>query len=123
VEMVTSEAAAIAGLGEELGTLAPGRPADLVVFERRHPDAYENIVTAEAAWVSLVMIGGDMCYGRADWIRSLSDSPAGLQELIAWGQPMLLDTGSAAGGGPAPTLTQLRTELIGAYPQVGPIFV
>ena len=44
--MVTSGAAAIAGLADQLGTLAPGRPADVVVFERRHPDAYENIVSA-----------------------------------------------------------------------------
>jgi 5-methylthioadenosine/S-adenosylhomocysteine deaminase len=123
VEMVTSGAAAIAGLGDRLGTLAPGRPADLVVFERRHPDAYEAIVTAEPAGVSLVMIAGDMCYGRADWIRALSDQHEGLQPLIAWGQPMLLDTGAAAAGKAAPTLADLRSALIGAYPQVGPIFV
>jgi 5-methylthioadenosine/S-adenosylhomocysteine deaminase len=123
VDMVTVDAAAIAGLSDHLGTLAAGRPADLVVFERRHPDAYENIVTAEPAGVSLVMIGGDMAYGRADWIRSLSDAHAQLQQLLAWGQPMLLDTGLVKGGQRAPTLGDLRTALIAAYPQVGPIFV
>ena len=34
-QMVTSDAAAIAGLADKLGRLDAGRPADLVVFERR----------------------------------------------------------------------------------------
>jgi cytosine/adenosine deaminase-related metal-dependent hydrolase len=126
VSMVTSGAAAIAGLGDQLGTLAPGRPADIVVFERRHPDPYENVVSAEPSWVELVTIGGDLTYGRTDWITALSDDPSQLQPLLAWGQPMLLDTGYVAQGTAAtaaPSLTDLRAALIGAYPQVGPIFV
>jgi hypothetical protein len=37
---------------------------------------------------------------------------------------MLLDTGYQARPGPdrPPTLAQLRSDLIGQYPQVGPIF-
>jgi cytosine/adenosine deaminase-related metal-dependent hydrolase len=126
VTMVTSGAAAIAGLADQLGTLAPGRPADMVVFERRHPDPYENVVSAEPSWVELVTIGGDLTYGRTDWISALSDDPSQLQPLIAWGQPMLLDTGYVAHGSgtaAAPSLTDLRAALIAAYPQVGPIFV
>jgi 5-methylthioadenosine/S-adenosylhomocysteine deaminase len=126
VAMVTSGAAAIAGLGDQLGTLAPGRPADMVVFERRHPDPYENVVSAEPSWVELVTIGGDLTYGRTDWIAALSDDPSQLQPLLAWGQPMLLDTGYVAHGSgttAAPTLSDLRAALIAAYPQVGPIFV
>jgi hypothetical protein len=76
--------------------------------------------------VELVMIGGDLAYGRADWMQALSDpgEHARLQPLIAWGQPMLLDTGYAMHQrGPSPTLADLRRELIAAYPQVGPIFV
>ena len=38
VEMVTSTAASIAGLASQLGALEPGRPADLLVLERRHQD-------------------------------------------------------------------------------------
>ena len=36
VHMVTAGAADIAGLGDRLGTLAAGRPADLVVLQKRH---------------------------------------------------------------------------------------
>jgi 5-methylthioadenosine/S-adenosylhomocysteine deaminase len=126
VEMVTSDAAEIAGLGAELGTLEEGRAADLVVLERRLDDPYENVLEAEPAWVQLVMIDGDLPYGRADWLETLAD-PADrerLEPLIAWGKRMLLDTSytAAPATGEEPPLELLRRQLIAAYPQVGPIF-
>jgi 5-methylthioadenosine/S-adenosylhomocysteine deaminase len=126
VEMVTSDAAEIAGLGDELGRLEVGRPADLVVLERRAGDPYENVLDAEPSWVQLVMLDGDLPYGRTDWLESLTD-PAGrerLEPLIAWGKRMLLDTShtTAAPTGDQPPLALLRRQLIGEYPQVGPIF-
>jgi 5-methylthioadenosine/S-adenosylhomocysteine deaminase len=125
VRMATCDAAKIAGLGDKLGKLEAGRPADLVVFERRNPEPYENIVQAEPSWVQLVMIDGDIPYGRADWVKDLID-PAHedrLEELTAWGQRKLLDTRYAAiPQGIPPTLAELREQLITHYPQVGPIF-
>jgi 5-methylthioadenosine/S-adenosylhomocysteine deaminase len=125
VQMATCDAAAIAGLADKMGRLEADRPADLVVFERRHPDPYENIAQADPSWVEMVMIGGDIPYGRADWIQDLTpaDQHQRLEALIAWGQPMLLDTSFAAiPQGIPPTLEELRAELIKNYPQVGPIF-
>jgi cytosine/adenosine deaminase-related metal-dependent hydrolase len=125
VQMVTCDAAAIAGLSDKLGRLEAGRPADLVVFERRHSDPYENIALADPSSVEMVMIGGDIPYGRSDWVQALTpaEQHQRLEALIAWGQPMLLDTRFAAiPQGIPPTLEQLRAELIGNYPQVGPIF-
>jgi 5-methylthioadenosine/S-adenosylhomocysteine deaminase len=126
VEMVTSDAADIAGLGQELGRLEVGRPADLVVLERRLDDPYENVLDADPAWVQLVMIDGDMPYGRADWLDVLADpgDRERLEPLIAWGKRMLLDTSYTAA--PAteeqPPLELLREQLIAVYAQVGPIF-
>ena len=126
VEMVTSDAADIAGLGDRLGRLEEGRPADLVVFERRAADPYENVLDAGPGWVQLVMIDGDLPYGRADWLETLTDPEdrERLEPLIAWGKRMLLDTSYTAA--PAteeqPSLALLREQLIAAYPQVGPIF-
>jgi 5-methylthioadenosine/S-adenosylhomocysteine deaminase len=126
VQMVTSDAAAIAGLSDKLGHLEAGRPADLVVFERRpNLEPHENIALADPSWVEMVMIGGDIPYGRADWVQALTpaDKHQRLEALIAWGQPMLLDTSFAAVPQDIPpTLEALRAELIGSYPQVGPIF-
>ena len=119
VDMVTSTAASIAGLDDHLGALVPGRAADVVVLERHHDDPWENVVQAEPAWVELVLIGGDLAYGRADWVSALAGAePApGLEAVLAWGKPMMLDLSSTG-----TTLGQLRADLIAQYPQVGPIF-
>ena len=40
------------------------------------------------------MIGGDVAYGRRDWVRSLAADPddLDLEPVVAWGRRMLLDT-------------------------------
>lgn len=125
VAMATGVAARVAGLDEHLGSLAVGRPADLVVVERHHEDPYENVCLAEPSWVELVSIGGDITYGRADWFDTLSGAAQGstIENLVAWGKPMRLDTGfQQAAGSPALSLSQIRSLLTTAYPPVGPIF-
>lgn len=126
VQMATCDAAEIAGLGDRLGRLEENRPADLVVFERREADPWENVASAEPGWVELVMIDGDLAYGRADWLAELSD-PADRERLepqYAWGKPVVVDTSyTVDAGAPAPPrLEELRAQLIEHYPQVGPIF-
>ena len=123
VAMVTSVAARLTGLDDHLGSVAVGRPADLLVLERHHDDPYESVCLADPSWVELVCIGGDVTYGRADWFAALSGAAEGttIEDLIAWGKPMRLDTGFQ-GGADTPSLTTVRTLLTGAYPAVGPIF-
>jgi 5-methylthioadenosine/S-adenosylhomocysteine deaminase len=124
VHMVTDEAAAIAGLETQLGKLVGNRPADLVVFERRHEDPWRNTVEADPSWVKLVSIGGDLAYGKPDWITELA-GPVQLEQVIAWGEPMLIDTSyraNAAGKPPPPALSEIRAKLLGRYAQTGPIF-
>jgi imidazolonepropionase-like amidohydrolase len=127
VAMVTETAAHVAGLGDFLGAITPGRAADLVVLERRVSDAYENVCQADPSWVELVCIGGDVAYGRADWFDQLTSSATGttVESLIAWGKQMKLDTGFQAvqeKAKPVPSLSQLRADLIAQYPAVGPVF-
>jgi cytosine/adenosine deaminase-related metal-dependent hydrolase len=130
VRMVTIDAAGIAGLGDHLGLLRAGRPADVLVLDRRHPDPWEAVVQAAPSSVGLVVLGGDVAYGRADWVRSLAGAapgdpdPGATERAVAWGRPVLIDT-SYSVNSPAsqpPRLADLRAELIGRYPQVGPIF-
>jgi 5-methylthioadenosine/S-adenosylhomocysteine deaminase len=123
VAMVTSGAARIAGLDQHLGSITPGRPADLLVLERRHEDPYENVCAADPSWVELVTIGGDLTYARTDWYTTLAADPGSGEDLIAWGKPMRIDTSFGHPDGQTqPTLTRTRADLIGAYPQVGPIY-
>ncbi len=124
VRMVTSEGAEVAGLGNELGRLAEGRVADVLVLERRHDDPWENVLAANPSWVELVTIGGDLAYGRADWVGKLADDTA-YEPQVAWGKQMVLDTSfTAAQALPdgRPNLNQIREKLLARFPQTGPIF-
>jgi 5-methylthioadenosine/S-adenosylhomocysteine deaminase len=126
VAMVTSGAAAVASLGDQLGSIAVGRAADVVVLARRDTDAYESVCESVPGDVELVLIGGDLVYGRADWVTQLAQDPTDprLEPVIAWGRPMLLDTGFEANpdGSSGTTLQQLRADLTAVYPPVGPIW-
>jgi len=126
VDMVTATAADVAGLGDNLGRLKPGRPADLVVLSRLADDAYDSVLLTDPRDVDMVLIGGDITYARQDWINELAPDGAGpnLSPVIAWGRRMLLDNGYRLhrGGPEVPTLDDLRADLIKAFPQVGPIW-
>jgi cytosine/adenosine deaminase-related metal-dependent hydrolase len=126
VTMVTSTAAQIAGLGDKLGFLEVGRPADVLVLSRCHPDPYESVCAANPSDVELVLIGGGLAYGRTDWVPALAQDPhdPNLEPVLAWGRPMLLDTSyqGQPSTNPVPRLEQLRADLTSQYPPVGPIW-
>ncbi len=133
VHMVTAGGAKIAGLEPFLGRLDAGRPADILVLERRQEDPYESVCQANRGAVELVMIAGRLLYGRDEWFSALapqSDVQGRLHlhatgELVwAWGKQMRLDIAAPATlNEPAlPGLKAMRTELVSLFPRVGPIF-
>ena len=125
VAMVTSVAASMAGLSDHLGSLAEGRPADVLVLERHHSDPYESVCLADPSWVELVSIGGDITYAREDWFGQLSGNATSptIESLIAWGKPMRLDNGfQSSASSPTPPLSTIRGLLTQTYPAVGPIY-
>ena len=96
------------------------------MLQRPLEDAYDSVVAAYPSSVELVMIAGDMIYGRADWVGQLS-TIEDYEVLIAWGREMALDTrfGShevALPSGPPNRLIDISRQLIGRYPAIGPIF-
>lgn len=129
VTMGTARAAEIAGLSEHLGVLEVGRPADLVVMARQDSDAYESVCASAPADVELVMLGGDVVYGRQEWVTTLTNNNDGTESpnfepVLAWGRQMLLNTGFEAhpGNEGVPRLAQIRQALTSVYPPVGPIW-
>ena len=72
------------------------------------------------------MIGGDLVYGRQDWVTELAADAADpdLEPVIAWGRRMLLDTSYELNPGPdaTPRLSSIRQALTKIYPPVGPIW-
>ncbi len=123
VQMLTSDAAKIASLDDSLGRIAVGRPADLVVLERHKEDPWESVLESDRRSVELVTIGGDLAYGREEWLRHLAGSSE-MEPLIAWGKRMALDLTYSVVGSPAapPRLAELRKQLLERYPQTGPVF-
>jgi 5-methylthioadenosine/S-adenosylhomocysteine deaminase len=126
VAMVTSAAADIAGLADKIGSIAVGRLADVLVLAQRDADPYQSVCDSYPNDVELVLIGGDLAYGRTEWVTTLVEDPTDLrlEPVIAWGRPMLLDTSyqQHPQGDAAPPLEQLRSDLTRVYPQVGPIW-
>lgn len=132
VTMVTAVAAKIAGLSEQLGALEVGRPADLVVMARQDSDAYESVCDSSPADVELVLIDGNVVYGRQDWINALASHTDGTEDadeppfepVLAWGHQMLLSVGFEVhpGDEATPRLAEIRKALTSIYPPVGPIW-
>jgi 5-methylthioadenosine/S-adenosylhomocysteine deaminase len=73
VAMATTNAAALAGLTDEIGSLAPDHFADLLVLKKKNDktDAYRALLQANVTDVELVVIGGIPSYGNPDAIRKI----------------------------------------------------
>jgi 5-methylthioadenosine/S-adenosylhomocysteine deaminase len=63
VDMTTSIPAHIAGIDDEVGALAAGLRADILVINGDHNDAYQSVVDATPSEVELVFIDGVPLYG------------------------------------------------------------
>ena len=108
-----------------------------MVLARRAEDPYDSVVAAYPADVELVMIGGDIVFGRPDWGGALTDATQ-YEAVLAWGRRMLLDTrfGAPAPSGTTPgstsidpdpaspplRLAAMRDRLVRRHPGIGPIF-
>jgi len=71
VEMATTNPARALGWSDRIGSIAPGRHADLVVTSRRSDDPYEDLIRARELDVELVVVGGRPVYGRGEAMREL----------------------------------------------------
>ncbi|MDQ3659940.1 MAG: amidohydrolase family protein [Actinomycetota bacterium] len=72
VGMITAQGAKIAGLGDQLGRIRAGAVADLVVLERHHQEPWESVLLSDRRSVELLIIAGDLAYGRAEWMEELA---------------------------------------------------
>ena len=75
VSMVTRDAAAILKWHKALGSLEPGKRADLVVISGKAGDPYEALIKAQETSIRLVMINGIARYGTPGLMSALG--PAG----------------------------------------------
>ncbi|MEP6891479.1 MAG: amidohydrolase family protein, partial [Nitrospirota bacterium] len=71
VAMATRNAAAILKWEKALGTLEPGKRADVVVIAGQLGDPYEALIQAKETAIQLVMINGVARYGTPELMREL----------------------------------------------------
>jgi len=71
VAMATRNAAAILKWEKALGTLEPGKRADVVVIAGQLGDPYEALIQAKETAIQLVMINGVARYGTPELMRAL----------------------------------------------------
>lgn len=111
--MATSDGADVVGLASSIGTLAPGRRADVVVFGRvGTPDPYRAVTDSRAADVRLVMIDGAAYYG--DLALEMATAVNGFcEDFDACGTPKFL-CAAMTPGNPSradETVEQIRMQL------------
>ena len=71
--MVTGTAAAAAGFDDVLGALAPGKVADIAIFDGSIHPGFRAVIDAGVQDVVLVIRGGKALYGDASVVSALAD--------------------------------------------------
>ena len=72
IAMATRTGARILGWGASVGTLEPGKRADLLVIKGTAADPYDQLIRAKELDISLVMINGVPRYGRKPLMTALN---------------------------------------------------
>lgn len=72
IAMATREPARILKWHEALGTLEPGKRADVIVIAGQEGDPYETLIQAKETSISLVMINGVARYGLSGLMTALT---------------------------------------------------
>jgi hypothetical protein len=99
LSMATVNAASILGWQDQVGSLLPGRLADLIVVDGVDGDAFTHLLTAAETEITLVMINGVARYG-APALVSAATNAAKSVTLKVGGKKRLLNLADA-GADPA----------------------
>jgi hypothetical protein len=92
--MVTSIAAAMAGIDDEVGAIRTGLRADLVIINGDPDNALRAVIEAGPADVQLVLIEGVPLYGDRSFMERFW-ARGDLEEIALPGGPKVLASGSA----------------------------
>jgi 5-methylthioadenosine/S-adenosylhomocysteine deaminase len=92
IAMATRDAAAILGWGGALGSIEPGKYADLIAVEGDTGDPWARLVGATEANLALVMIDGVPRYGRPAIMAACG---LGTEDWMVGGQAMVVNLAGA----------------------------
>ncbi|MEM7677575.1 MAG: amidohydrolase family protein, partial [Myxococcota bacterium] len=85
VDMATKNAAGVLRIDDRLGVLAPGREADITIYNASTRDGYRSIIEADPQDISLVMRSGVALYGDDVLIDALVGTDAGCESIDVCG--------------------------------------
>jgi len=113
--MVTSDAAEVAGVGNQLGHLAPNFGADVLLVQKHDSDPYNNLIQSNIGDVSLVFIKGKPLYGDESMLKPLAPNA---ESINIAGSHKALNTEATALKEPAAVLMD---DLNKALPHLAPL--
>ncbi len=117
--MATAIPAQLAAADKQIGSLAKGMYADLLLLRKKGTDPYQTLVQAALADVRLVVIDGVPVYGDVDLMNKLLPG-RNLEQLTVCGAPKLLYMEPQAGiPETAKTFRQISEELKSKLEQWG----
>jgi hypothetical protein len=97
VAMATSNAATAMGFGDQIGTIASGMVADLVVFAANGAEkGWRTPIEAASEDVELVMRGGKVLYGDAAVVQALGTSGCDSMQVCGTNKSVCLDISGVA---------------------------
>jgi hypothetical protein len=76
VQLVTSEAAAVTGWENEVGTIEKDKLADLLVLKNNTDDPYMQLIKATEKDIDLVVVDGIARYGYTNHMKKLAVNPS-----------------------------------------------
>ena len=91
VAMATSNAASAMGFGNQIGTLAPGMLADLVVFATSGDKGWRTPIEAASEDVALVLRGGKALYGDALLVQAVNGNACDAMDVCGTRKAVCLD--------------------------------
>jgi hypothetical protein len=112
VAMATSNSATAMGFGSQIGTLATGMVADLVVFATTGQKGWRTPIEASSEDVALVLRGGTALYGDALLVQAVQGSSAstcGTMTVCGTSKAVCLDV-------PGVALSDIQTAAGSTYP-------
>ena len=95
-EMVTVNAARAFWMEDRLGTLKEGKLADVLVLKGRNNDPYENLVSASAWDIELLILAGRPLYGETRFMDLLGGSLPPDYSIITVGRRSMFIIGDPA---------------------------
>jgi 5-methylthioadenosine/S-adenosylhomocysteine deaminase len=122
IEMASSIPARVAGIGDKVGTLAPGMLADFLLVKDQpdgpSPDFYDAILDYPITSIDLVVIDGVPIYGDSAMLKSLSIAT---EPLKLCGTEKALNSAALPNGPFAQVEARLREKMKAIGTELGPL--